>query len=337
MQTVGTSTLNGVTISSGSTYTTGDGATTDLNTSLTNDGTFLINGSSGNAVVNLGSNVTLSGGGTVTLETSSGAAFLRGSSVTLTNTNNTIQGAGNIGDSGALTIVNEATIDANASGQNLNINQGGGSVTNTGTLEATGGGTLNIFSKVTNTGGAITASGGTVNIDATITGGTLNATGASVDEDLQLLRTSSASRFRPGSTYTTGDGATTQLDTSLTNDGTFVIDGSAGNAIVNLGSNVTLSGGGIGHPQDPAPATAFLRGVGLTLTNTNDTIQGTGFIGDNGALTIVNQATIDANASGQNLNLNAGGGSVTNTGTLEATAAGYSTSPARSPTRPEAP
>ena len=105
-------------------------------------------------------------------------AFLRGSGVTLTNTNNTIQGAGLIGDNGALTIVNQATIDANASGQSLNLSQGGGVVTNTGTLEATDGGTLNLFSKVTNTGGAITANGGTVNVDdATIVGGTLNTTG----------------------------------------------------------------------------------------------------------------------------------------------------------------
>ena len=113
----------------------------------------------------------------VTLKSGSGSAFLRGSGFTLTNTANTIQGAGNIGDSGALAIVNKATIDANASGQNLNVNQGNGGVTNTGTLEATNGGTLNLFNTITNTGGAITASGtgSTVNIDdATVVGGTLN-------------------------------------------------------------------------------------------------------------------------------------------------------------------
>jgi hypothetical protein len=320
LQTVGTSTLNGVTIWSASTYTTADGATTDLTTSLTNDGTFLIDGSSGNAIVNLNNSVSLSGGGVVTMKTGAGTAFLRGSGVTLTNANDTIQGAGTIGDNAALAIANQATIDANASGQNLNLSQGGGVITNTGTLEATNGGTLNIFSKVTNTGGAITASGGAVNIDATITGGTLNATGTNV------METSSSAdlvgvTLSTGSTYTTGNGATTQLDTSLTNDGTFVIDGSAGNAIVNLASNVTLSGGGVVTLKSNTGA-AFLRGIGFTLTNTNNTIQGTGNIGDNGALTIVNQSIIDANASGQNLNLNAGGGSVTNTGTLEATNGG---------------
>ena len=321
LQTVSSSVLNGVTISSGSTYATGDGAITQLNTSLTNDGTFLINGSSGNAVVNLGSNVTLSGGGAVTMETSSGTAFLRGSGVTLTNTNDTIQGAGTIGDSAALAITNQATIDANASGKTLSLSQGGGVVTNTGTLEATGGGTLQIFSKIANTGGSITANGGTVNIDdATITGGTLNATGTNVMETVGSSDLFGVT-ISTGSTYDTAAGATTQLDTSLTNDGTFLIDGSAGNAVVNLGSNVTLSGGGVVTMKSNTGA-AFLRGVGLTLTNTNDTIQGAGTIGDNGALTIVNKSIIDANASGQNLNLNGGGGSVTNTGTLEATGGG---------------
>ncbi len=65
----------------------------------------------------------------------------------MTNTNNTIQGAGNIGDNAALALVNKATIDANASSQTLNLSQGGGVVTNTGTLEATAGGTLQIFTK----------------------------------------------------------------------------------------------------------------------------------------------------------------------------------------------
>ena len=44
--------------------------------------------------------------------------------------------------------------------------QAAASVTNTGTLEATGGGMLNLYNTVTNqTGGAVTANGGTVNVD----------------------------------------------------------------------------------------------------------------------------------------------------------------------------
>ena len=321
IQTVSSSDLNGVTISTGSTYTTAAGQTTRLDSSLVNDGTFLINGSAGDAIVNLGSNVTLSGGGAVTMKSGSGpAAFLRGSGVTLTNTNNTIQGAGNIGDSGALALDNEATIDANSSGQNLNVNGGNGGVTNTGTLEATGGGVLQLFNTITNTGGAITASGtgSTVNVDGTIVGGTLTTASGGLMQtvssaDLNAVTISS------GSTYAAGPGTTTQLNGAIVNDGTFAINGASGDAIVNLGSAVTLSGGG----TVTMSGSAFLRGSSLTLTNTNDTIQGAGFIGDSGALAINNKGTIDANSSGQNLNLGQGGGALTNTGTFEATAGGH--------------
>ena len=258
----------------------------------------------------------------VTMKSKTGSAFLRGGGLTLTNTNDTIQGAGLIGDNAALAIVNEATIDANSSGQGLNVNQGGGGVTNTGTLEATGSGSLNLFNTITNTGGAITASGtgSDVNVEGTIVGGTLNTASGGLmhtvgSADLNGVTISS------GSTYTTA-GATTQLDTALTNDGTFLVDGSASNAIVNLGSSVTLSGGGT-VTMKTGSGSAFLRGGGLTLTNTNDTIQGAGFIGDNAALAIDNGGTIDANSSGQSLNLGQGGGALTNTGTFEATGGGH--------------
>jgi hypothetical protein len=104
-----------------------------------------MNGTSSNAIVKLGSSVTLSGGGTVTMKSSTGTAYMRGGGFTLTNTDNTIQGAGLIGDNAGLAIANGGTIDANSSGQSLDISQGGGAVTNTGTLEATNGGHLDLF------------------------------------------------------------------------------------------------------------------------------------------------------------------------------------------------
>ena len=328
METVSSADLNGVTISTGSTYTTGGGATTQLDSSLVNEGTFLIDGSASNAIVNLGSSLTLSGGGAVTMKSKTGSAFLRGNGVTLTNTNNTIQGAGNIGDSGALALDNEATIDANVStsGLSLNVNGGNGGVTNTGTLEATGGGVLQLFDTITNTGGAITASGtnSVVNVEnATIVGGTLNTASGGL---MQTVGSSSALNgvtISSGSTYTAGPGTTTQLNGAIVNDGTFAINGASGNAIVNLGSAVTLSGGGMVTMSSGASGNAFLRGNGLTLTNTNDTIQGAGLIGDSGALAIDNKGTIDASSSGQSLNLGQGGGGLTNTGTFEATAGGH--------------
>ena len=160
-----------------------------------------------NAIVNLGSAVTLSGGGTVTMSSGTGNAYLRGSGLTLTNTNDTIQGAGLIGDSGALAIVNKGTINANSSGQSLNVEQGGGAITNTGTLEATGGGVLNLYGTVTNkTGGVITANGGTVNVIGTVSGGTLNTLNSGVMESSGGSADLSGVTISSGSTYTTGPG-----------------------------------------------------------------------------------------------------------------------------------
>jgi hypothetical protein len=138
-----TDTLSNVAIYHGTTFTVSSGATTNVFGTTSDSGAFVIDGTSGNAIVNLGADVSLTGGGAVILKSgSSGSAFLRGSSVTLTNANDTIEGAGSIGDSGALTIVNEGTVNANSSGQSLSLGQGGGALGNSGTFEATGGGHL---------------------------------------------------------------------------------------------------------------------------------------------------------------------------------------------------
>jgi hypothetical protein len=193
----------------------------------------------------LAANVTLSGGGKITMASGSReSAYLRGSGFKLTNSKDTIQGAGFIGDSGALALVNKATIDANSKGQNLNLNAGNGGVTNTKTLEATAGGVLQLFNTITNTGGTITASGkgSIVNVDdATIIGGTLKTTKGGL---VQTVGSSALNgvTISSGSTYTAGAGTPTQLNGAIVNYGTFAINGVNSNAIVNLGSAVTLSG-----------------------------------------------------------------------------------------------
>ena len=96
-------------------------------------------------------NVTLQGGGTVTLSTASGggdALLLQAAGgLTLTNVNNTIQGEGIIGFNG-LTLVNEAggTINANSTGGSLinTLTIESAHVTNQGLMEATNNGVLNI-------------------------------------------------------------------------------------------------------------------------------------------------------------------------------------------------
>ncbi len=80
----------------------------------------------------------LSGGGKVSLSSSGNNLITDdGNPRTLTNLNNTISGAGTIGDSD-LTLVNSGTIDANISGGTLTIETGANVITNAGLMEANG-------------------------------------------------------------------------------------------------------------------------------------------------------------------------------------------------------
>ncbi len=296
-------------------------------TSVINAGQITLNGGAGsNGIIEIENNVTLSGSGTLTLSASgSGNAYIEqsGGSFTLTNEGSTIEGNGVIGN-GGLTLSNTGTVNANASAGPLQLN-GSGGVTNTGTLEATAGGTLDIQTDVTNTGGTISAggSGSTVNVAATVTGGTLSTSSSG------LLQTAGSAvlngvTISSGSTYTNPAGATTGLMGTITNDGTLQLNGGGGtNGAINVDSNVTLQGGGtLNMSVASGGGTAYIEQSGgtFTLTNSSNTIEGEGLIG-NGGLTLVNDATIDANVSGGTLLLN-GSGDVTNTGTLEATSGG---------------
>jgi hypothetical protein len=73
-----------------------------------------------------------------------GSSFLRGSGVTLTNVDNTIQGAGSIGDLGALGFVNKAAGTLFANGGSLNVGAAGGSFLNNGTVKVAAGATLSV-------------------------------------------------------------------------------------------------------------------------------------------------------------------------------------------------
>src|SRR5262249_5812741 len=88
-------------------------------------------------------------------------------SVTLTNADNTISGAGQLG-AGQIALVNDGTIIATGS-HALIIDTGANVVTNTGTLEATGSGGLTVNSDVANSG-LIWAHGGNITMNGAVTG-----------------------------------------------------------------------------------------------------------------------------------------------------------------------
>jgi hypothetical protein len=109
-----------------------------------------------------GSTITLSGGGSLKLSDSPNNRVFSTTGDRLVNSaGNTIQGSGQLGIDNAgfgFTLNNAGIIDANQSGGALQVAPTN-TVTNTGTMEATNGGTLALIGSVTNTSGTIQATG----------------------------------------------------------------------------------------------------------------------------------------------------------------------------------
>lgn len=330
LQTIpnGIATLNGVTLSTGSTYTTGNNTDLFLSGTITNKGAINMTSGANNTILGLNTDTTLTGGGTLTLAQSGGGAAIvqqQVSGLTLTNHDNLIQGAGIIGN-GGLALVNESAgvINANVSGQTLLLD-GSGGVTNKGLLQATNNGTLEFLATTVNNFGAnISSSGGGVVVvsSSTIQGGTLNGTLQTITNGTATLdgTAQGALTLSSGSTYTSGNNTDLFINGTITNKGAINITAGVNNTIFGLTNNATLNGGGtVNLSQGTGNAFLQEQSSGLTLTNVNNTIQGAGIIG-NGGLAVLNQAggVIDANLSGQTLLMDGSGGT-TNLGLLEAT------------------
>ncbi len=166
--------------------------------------------------------------------------------MTLTN-DGQIQGQGVIGN-GGLALFNTAsgTINSNVSGAALELN-GSGGTTNSGLLEATGGGVLNIDGvTVGNTGANITAgSGSTVQVtNSKIIGGTLNNNGGTLETiGTSTLDGASAGALTINGTYSSGPGTQTNVSGSIVSNGNLLVTaGSNSNTVLGLASSTTLQG-----------------------------------------------------------------------------------------------
>ncbi len=152
-----------------SNMTIGDGASMPLSGTIDNTGTIALNSTGSETDLQLIEHgATLTGAGQVVLSDST-ENVIDGTSpdVTLTNVDNTISGAGQIG-AGHLTLTNEGTIDATGA-SSLTIDTGANAVNNSGTLEATGSGGLVIDSDIVNTG-VLWANGGDVTAAGNVSG-----------------------------------------------------------------------------------------------------------------------------------------------------------------------
>jgi hypothetical protein len=323
---------------------TGNSWNLNNNEALTIDGTTISNpgkmtmNSTGNLtelIINSG-NVTLSGGGTLTMSNSAdNLIFADSATDTLTN-QETIQGSGNIGD-GQMTLVNSGTINANQPTP-LIVSASRG-VTNTGTMEATNG-ILDLLNTgtVTNTSGTISANNSTIQVvNSTVTGGTVTLTGASVlqlsngivesgtltNSSTGVIESLSNTNNTIGGTITNPAGGLIQIDNNSTLNlaggtytglGAVAMNSTGNNVILQIDANATLSGGSIAMTN--YRSNLIYGSTGGTILTNQETISGSGNIGD-GQMTLVNSGTINANNSA-GLVIQASGGT-TNTGTIEAT------------------
>jgi VCBS repeat-containing protein len=146
-----------------------DGAIMPLSGTIENTGTITLNSAGSETDLELIEHgITLDGHGQVVLSDSSeNFIFGTASDVTLTNVNNTISGAGHLGN-GQMALINEGTIIATGT-NSLEIGTGTNALTNSGTLEATGSGGLVINSDVANSG-LLWANGGNIAVNGDVSG-----------------------------------------------------------------------------------------------------------------------------------------------------------------------
>ena len=270
-----------------------------------------------------GGDVTLSGGGMIELSNST-LNQIRGTTGTerLVNQDNAIEGAGNIGvDLMALT--NQGVIDANVSNVLTIDPEDTAGAINTGTMQASGIGTLVLQDGTfTNTGATIQAlDTGEVRLQsgakiiegtlATADSGTITNYNTATLEDVTLAEDTD---------YYQGNGTSTTLIGTISNGGTMTINSGGSWTYWYLsGGDVTLTGGGTVVMSDRV--TNRILGVAGTerLINQNNRIEGGGEI--IALLTNMAGATIDANVSnaltfGTNEKVNDGACVASNSGTL---------------------
>jgi YVTN family beta-propeller protein len=308
-------------------YVLTNNSDTQLIGTINNTNSFQIQSQANGTALSMIGAVTLTGGGTVTLANNNAEVRLDQAGSTLTNVNNTISGAGQIGNNG-LTFINQpgGVVNANTSAGQLVVNSSG--TVNQGLFEASSSGVLEIDVTVTNAGGLISAqSGSQVQLlsGARIAGGTLTSgTGANT-----FFGTVSSTVILDGATqgtlnnqafYTLDNNSDTQILGTINNTGTFLINSAANGTALSVVGAVTLTGGGtitLGNVN------AQLRSDlgGSSLTNINNTIQGAGQVGNQG-LSMMNSpgGVIDANVSGVTMQFEAS--NAVNQGLLEASAGG---------------
>ena len=302
--------LNGVTNSGTYQIPTSN---TFLEGTITNTGTIQVNSTAAaTSQLLMSGTVTLTGGGKVTLSDQP-RNFVSG---TLVNQNNTISGAGSMGGG---TLTNGGVINATSANHNrLILFNASNLVINTGILEASSGGTLQIQNNVTNTGGVIYAvagagasAGGAVLLSSvTVSGGTLKTGGSGSTTGTMISTNSTFNGVANAGTLQVADNTNTFLEGTINNTGRIQALSTLGNALRTRG-NVTLAGTG---SVSMSKKTVIYGSAATDILTNQNTIFGAGNIG-NDFMGLINKGTILANQTDP-LDIETGSETFQNMGTL---------------------
>jgi hypothetical protein len=232
---------------------------------ITNNGTILLNGSTGATTLRLNRNTTLTGTGVLNLSNSlSDNVITDKSGAILTNdTNHTIQGSGQLGNA-RLGIINNGTIIANQSeGLIINPNPGAGGFTNNGTIRANSASTLTVNDNLNNLSGN-TLTGGTYYV-----AGTMRLPGAININAASIILDGTGSNLYNGATGT--NNALANFATNASGGSFSILDSRNFNTVSNLdnsgaitiGSGITLNVNGSYNQS----STGSLSGAGTLISN----------------------------------------------------------------------
>ena len=301
------STLNGVTVNSGTKVTAAVG-TLDLTGTITNNGEF--DATSGiidleNAILNGG---TLGGAGTIATAAGNTDSTLNG--VTVNSGTKVTAAVGTLDLTG--TITNNGEFDATTGTIDLeNAILNGGTLGGAGTIATAAGNTDSTLNGVTvNSGTKVTAAVGTLDLTGTITNnGEFDATSGIIDLENLILNggtlggagtiatvsganTLNSVAIAGGTIVKVTDNTVLDLKGTIANGGTIALNSTGDLTQLIISGSVLLNGSGHVTLTDNTNNIIVSDGSAATLTNSN-TVAGAGTIGDTN-LTLVNDGTIVA-------------------------------------------
>ena len=279
----------------------------------------------------VGTGATLSGGGTITLSGLANARINGIGGALLTIVDQTINGLGNIGtNSTTIDIMAGSLVDANSMGDTLNVDPAPAGLTNAGTMQASDGGNLRIDGfgggAFDNTGGTISAlAGSTVTLDAgaTVQGGVIE----SVADGMVIVPTSQnvfLSDLTLDADVQVGNNTDFGVAGMINNTGSIQMNSSGSSTDIEVqAEGVTFDGAGTIVLGDAAINNRIVGVSSPMMVVLDQTIEGRGNIGGNTMSIQIDAGNlIDANSSGNTLNVDPDPNGLANAGIMRASSGG---------------